>query len=182
MEPFDPKSFQKLLADWPGVAIEFLNRYYFKRLVHRSYSRTGNRRASEDIAQEIISYVWEHRARLSALENFEIEPYLYMLARRKSISWYRKTNGVIFEPLSFDPEDVESAESELIRREEAIELWRTLRILTTRERECMLLRFMEEWPYKRIAEALGISIKAVERNLTSGKKRLQKYVLVRSNL
>ncbi len=63
----------------------------------------------------------------------------------------------------------------MISAEEAEVLWRVLASLPVREKQCIVMRYFQEMGYEEIALNLGVTVKAVERSMTSARKRLRKY-------
>ncbi|MEK6237281.1 MAG: sigma-70 family RNA polymerase sigma factor, partial [Planctomycetales bacterium] len=48
--------------------------------------------------------------------------------------------------------------------------------LARRDREILLLKYTEDWSYRRLAEQLGISVSAVEARLHRARKRLREQL------
>lgn len=66
------------------------------------------------------------------------------------------------------PEDVSSAESEILLREEQHEVLRALRQLPTRQREALVLRYWLDLREADIAQAMGISAGSVKVHTSRG--------------
>ena len=174
--------FRKLLFSYPGKAIQFLYDLYYHSLINISERLTHNRKASEDIVQETFIHVWEKHELLSQQHDSSIQYYLVRVVKNKSISFYKKDmrliesrkkylHGSTFNPVEY------SAEANIIALEVHKEIRRVISTFPRRERECFLMSVEEEMTNKQTAERLGISVKAVERSLTSANKRLKRYWL-----
>ena len=175
-------NFRKLLFSYPGKAVQFLYDLYYHGLVNISERLTHNHKASEDIVQETFVHVWERHQWLGQHHGKSIQHYLVRVVRYKSISLYKKNlrliesrtkylNGNSFNRVEY------SAETNIITQEIHKEIRRIISTFPQREKECFLLSVDDEMTNKQIAEHFKISVKAVERSLTSANKRLKKYWL-----
>lgn len=72
------------------------------------------------------------------------------------------------------PEDMSSAESEILLREEQQEVLRALRQLPTRQREALVFRYWLDLSEADIAEAMGISAGSVKVHTSRGMVSLNK--------
>jgi RNA polymerase sigma-70 factor (ECF subfamily) len=89
------------------------------------------------------------------------------LRRRKLVGWTR------FDPSEHDrPSSQETPERALERKEVRGVVRRALAKLPDRQRQAILLRQYEEMSYREIAEAMGVSIPAVESLLQRAMKAL----------
>jgi RNA polymerase sigma factor (sigma-70 family) len=124
-------------------------------------------RYGHDIAAELVSdvaaYAWEHRERLSAMDN----PigYLYRVAQSKSRR-YSRWNALRSAPA---------------RRSEAqpfpdVELQRHLDALPVKQRMCVVVIHGFDWSYEETAATLGLSVPAVRNQLHRGMKTLRMRV------
>lgn len=176
----DNKRFRKLLLAWPEKAIAFLYDSYYKSLLSIAESRTGDRKASEDIVQETFALVWQNRKWLGQQHNKSIQNYLFKVVKNKSISFYRKKvkkdsdrmkylDGCVNDPIE------NPAEANIILTERGNSIKLIISGFPRRERECLVMRFHQDMSIEGIAQQLNISKKAVERSLTSARKRLKKY-------
>lgn len=176
----DNKRFRKLLLAWPEKAIAFLYDSYYESLIVIAEKRTGDRKASEDIVQETFTLIWQNRNWLGQQHKKSIQNYLFKVVKNKSISFYRKKvkkdadrmkylNGCAIDPIE------NPAEANIILTERGNSIDLIISGFPRRERECLIMRFHKEMAIEEIAKQLNISKKAVERSLTSARKRLKKY-------
>jgi len=170
------ENFRKLLNDWPEKAVETLFDYFYAKLVSVSLRRTQDREAAEDIVQEAFAYIWQ-KHKIIARENINIEPYLMTIVRNKSVTWIeqsiraRSETVLYFNTVSFIEEPDEEL---LIIAEKKKLIWKIICEFPRRERQCLILKFYQGMPGAEIARTLEISIKSVERSLTSAYKRFRK--------
>jgi RNA polymerase sigma factor (sigma-70 family) len=178
----DNERFRKLLFSYPGKAIEFLYQFYYHRLLNISNRLTQNKKVSEDIVQEAFVLVWEKHKELGQHHEKSIEHYLVRVVKNMSITYYKKNyrlqesqikymNGNRFVSIEH------SVEINVIEAEIYHELRNTIASFPKRERECLFMKIDDEMNNDQIAASLKVSVKAVERSLTSARKRLRMYWL-----
>jgi RNA polymerase sigma-70 factor (ECF subfamily) len=136
--------------------------------ISNSYCRNAGDR--EDLMQEMVYQLWRSGQRFDETQKFST--WMYRIALNVAISFYRKTNrsGVI---LALDAEAHFADEPANEVLEERIEvLQRFVRELNELDKALMIL-YLEERPYKEIAEILGISESNVATKLSRIKGRLK---------
>lgn len=179
LAPIDNDRFRNLLLSWPGKAVGLLYELYSESLISISERITCDRKASEDIVQETLTLVWENHKLLGQQRDQPIQQYLIRVVKYKSISFYRKKTRIEASKIKYfnghAHNHIESIEAGIISTEKGNSIRLILSTFPRRERECMLLRLDQEMSIGEIASQLNISKKAVERSLTSAKKRLRKY-------
>lgn len=175
----DNERFRKLLRAYPSKAIELLYSLYGKSLLNLAKKWTSNPEAAADIVQETFLYVWKNSQRLAEFHDRSIEHYLVKIVKNKSITFFnhsKKLEGVktqwwVDQTLSIGDK---GTESKLIENEIILEIRQMIATFPERERQCLLMKIDGELTTAQIAAALKVSPKAVERSLTSARKRLRK--------
>jgi RNA polymerase sigma factor (sigma-70 family) len=179
-DSIDEERLRKILFSIPEKAIRLLYNLYGPSLVNISEGFTHNRKASEDIVQETFVHVWRNHEWLGRQRYKSIVHYLVKVVKNKSITFYKKEMRLAllrskyihdhhFSQFHF------SGETDIISREVYSEFRQLIATFPLRERQCFLMRLDDEMTNKQIAEYFMISVKAVERSLTSAKKRLKKH-------
>jgi len=186
-DQIDNEIFRKILLSYPAKAIEFLYRYYYHSLVSISRSLTHNWRISEDIVQELFVHVWEKHKWLGQHHDKSIRHYLVRVVKNMSITYYKKNFAMEVNKLRYlngnrVPSVEKSIETNLIESEIYKELREVVAEFPKRERECLLMKIDDEMSINEIALSLNVTRKAVERSLTSARKRLQKYWTSRKSI
>jgi len=175
----DNDRFRNLLLSWPEKAITFLYESYYDRLIRISERLTFDRKASEDIVQETFTLVWEQHKLLGQQRGQPLQHFLVRVVKNKSISFYRNKARTDAGRLKYlngnENRHIDSIEAGIISTEKDDSIRLIISTFPRRERECLLLRLDQEMSMAEIARQLNVSKKAVERSLTSGKKRLRKY-------
>ncbi len=173
----DNEHFRALLRASPAEAIDRLYRRSFNGLVGYSQSLTQNRQASLDIVQEAFIHIWQNREELSEPNSQSIQAYLVRFVKLKSMTEY--TQRVRHEELLRLASPValngHSVETEIIRDEIRAELRNVIASFPPKEQECLFMKLDREMTAAQIAAELNVTVKAVEKNLTSGNKRLRTY-------
>jgi RNA polymerase sigma-70 factor (ECF subfamily) len=181
-EAFDNDRFRKLLLKLPVKAIELLYDHYYDSLLLLARNLTKDEIASKDVVQDTFTHIWEMREQLSKSHERSIEHYLVRVVKYKSITYYHQLKREIVEKRKLVnghefSRTEKSIEEKIIRQEVVQQVRELISSFPNRERECLLMRLEDEMQYSQIAEKLGITQKAVERNLTSAYKRLREHWL-----
>lgn len=172
--------FRKILYAYPTKAIEILYNLHGKSLLSLAKKWTQNQEAAEDIVQETFLYVWTNNQRLAKHHERSIEHYLVKIVKNKAITLYKQSKKRDSEQMEWMYDHMNStyqntAENNLIEREIIKEIRLAIDAFPKRERQCLLMKIESELTTAQIASELGVSPKAVERSLTSARKRLRVY-------
>lgn len=187
VEKFDNERFRKLLRAYPAKAIEILHQRFQTKLYSIAFYFTRDRQASEDIVQETFMHVWENYLTLSEPYQVGIEFYLIRVTRNKAINQYHKATKLALkiskyykhqQSLKHTGNDIEQ---DIILKELSAEIRSLIQSFPMRERQCLEFKVDEGLSNLEIAKRLNVSLKAVERSITSANKRLRRYGLQSKN-
>lgn len=145
-------------------------------------ARLGDRQSVDEVMQEVALAAISQRAPISDVS--KIGPWLHRLAiryvllhrrkcgraRRLTERYANRTTGGD-EQLGGDPLDW------LIRDERIARIRSALDLMPARETEILMLKYVERWSYRELAEHLGISVSAVEARLHRGRCRLREQLV-----
>lgn len=178
---FNDQQLRKLLLSLPRKAMEILYDEYYHILVSIAFGLTHDEEASEDIVQDTFVHVWLNAKKLGQYHERSIQHYLVRVVRNKAVSYYKERlyiNKQMIKYLNGRPFDpfVNSLETQLIRVEMTEEIRALIARFPRREYQCLTMRIDGEMDNKEISARLKISVKAVERSITSAKKRLRKHL------
>jgi len=172
------EDFKNLLLSWPEKAMVHLYRYYYKRLARSSARRTRSLKVSEEIVQDTFLFVYRNHRRLGKDESLDIGPYLYGIVDKKSIDYYNlaaELNAKRHKYYIDNHQELEADDDELsISVETSVAIWQLIDTFPNKERECLVLKFLEGMTVDEIAQKLNVTGKAVERSITSAYKRFRK--------
>ncbi len=176
----DNQQFRKLLQAYPAKAIEMLYDYYAHILKSQALYLTQDDVAAEDIVQETFVAIWENHKQLGQLHEKSIEHYLARIVRNKAVDYFRQKMMLNVVPtIKRNGESIEipekSFEVSYIEKEVIQNIRALLEDFPKREKECLLMRMDDEKSVQEIADLLKVTTKAVERSLTSARKRLRRY-------
>ena len=144
---------------------------------------------AKDIAQDAFVHILENHKKLSKHHKSSIENYLVRLVKFKSILYYK---GYYKEDRKLDekklrlfyfygmPDHHTPIETEIIASEIRDEIRELIKRLPRSERECLTMRIEKEMNIDEIAVHQGVKRGAVERSLTSAKKRLRQWWLAKN--
>ncbi len=145
-------------------------RYYRQLCLYAAHYLKGDIAASEDIVQDCFVKLWQQEAKRDITDK---RAFLYSTVRNACIDTLRRQHP---EMTSIDPSDLEeiiSDEEAIDRSEQEAKVWETIDALPDRCREVFLMAKRDGMTYNEIAEALNISVKTVEHQISKAMKKLR---------
>ena len=134
---------------------------------------TRNQDLAEDAVQEALMSAWDKRRQFQ--HTARLETWIHRIAVNAALQLLRKQRPGVFEPLETDvaddsgqPETAAQHERDLDR-----ELQTAFRGLSEIERVCFVLKHLEQWRLKEIAEELDVKIDTVKQALFRAVKKLR---------
>lgn len=146
-------------------AFDAIFREWYAPLVRLSFGLLRDKAAAEDVVQDVMLELWRRREEL-ALET-SAKAYLYRSTRNRSLNHLRhaKVQREKAPYIALDDERPASAPTELIAEEIDAAVKEAVASLPPRTREVFEMSRVHGLKYSEIAEALEISVKAVEGNM-----------------
>lgn len=133
---------------------------------------TRNQHLAEDAVQEALLAAWNKRHQFQ--HTARLETWIHRIAVNSALQLLRKNRPGVFEPLEIDiADDSESPENAQQDYELNNELSDALKVLSEIERVCFVLKHLEQWRLKEIADELDIKIDTVKQALFRGVKKLR---------
>jgi RNA polymerase sigma factor (sigma-70 family) len=175
----DPERFRLLLRSHPESAINLLVKHYWSTLIKISRNFTNDIESARDIVQETFAHVWEKHKSLSESHEKTIDNYLVQVVRYKSITHFKKNIRLSDLKQSYLRDTAASedgAEAHIIKDEVVAAIRAIIATFPGRERQCLELKIDRELTNAEIARELNVTVKAVERTITSAYKRLRKHI------
>ena len=140
-------------------------------------ARLGERQGVDEVMQEVGLAAVRQKAPLQ--DPTKVAPWLYRLAVTQSLLYRRKLGRKrklvdrYVEQVRIGDEPTGDALEWLISDERRDLIRTALKQLAPRDAEILLLKYVEDWNYGRIAERLGISHSAVETRLHRARARMR---------
>jgi RNA polymerase sigma-70 factor (family 1) len=145
---------------------------YYEYLRNYLYYLSGDITLSEDIAQDVFLKLWERQEQIR-IET--VKPLLFTIARnlyfnhhKRSVIEFRFTNTYVSRV------EKESPDYLLEMKEFDKKLQRVISNLPEKCRTYYLLNRIDDMKYTEIAESMGVSVKAVEKQISKAMKILKK--------
>lgn len=133
---------------------------------------TRNPEFAEDAVQEALLAAWDKRYQFHG--DARLETWIHRIAVNAALQLMRRNRPGIFEPLSSEPtDDGNSPEDDLAHHDVGNTLGSALRHLTEIERVCFVLKHLEQWRLKEIADELGTNENGVKQALFRGVNKLR---------
>ena len=139
-----------------------------------SYSSTGDRGLSEDVAQETFIAAWSQLDRLR--DAVRLRPWLCGIARNLARNARKRTWREQVTEIGEPPASDASPFDDAARGEVEQVVRAALEKVPPRYREILVLYYRENQPIREIADTIGISEAAVMQRLTRGRRYLAQSV------
>lgn len=163
-------------------ALKKIYKLYGSRIFFFINSYTHNREISEELVQDVFIKLWNYKENLESTKT--VTSFIYTIAKNHAIDFIRKNRVKIYSIDSVNERDYSEGnlgEVKLIYDEEEKLIKEAIEHLSPRKREVFELHRIEKLTYKQIAEQLGITVSAVEKNISSALKEIQQYIVKKSS-
>jgi len=131
---------------------------------------------AEEIVSDVFLELWQNKGKAEDIQN--LKAWLVTVAHNKTISHLRKKECqariVSWDEMEYFvmPSDWQTADEQIISREEMEKINRIIKSLSPRCRQCFVLAKEEEMPYKEIANLLGLSVNTVNNHIANALKQI----------
>lgn len=163
-----------MLGTGDHSAFETLYRRYSPMMYKAAFAVLNNRQASSDLVQEIFIWLWEKRMSLS-IET--IQPYLRTAVKFKVANLIRsgKIRDSFFEELARRNTGTTNDAADLVEvKHLKMVIQQAIDSLPPQSRKIFLLKREQQYTNKEIAAQLGITVKAVEKQMTISLRMIRK--------
>lgn len=147
---------------------------YYRHVRNFLYYKTSQVELSEDLAQDAFVRLWETRHKV---DKFSVKAYLFTIANNMAINKLKKKQ-LKFKFLKYQEErkNIQTPEYLMEMEEFDLKLQAALAKLPDGAREVFLMNRIDGLKYREIAEMLGLSIKAVEKRMSTALSVLRKEI------
>jgi RNA polymerase sigma factor (sigma-70 family) len=144
----------------PGAFEAIVDRYE-GRLLGFCRQMLGSTEDAEDVLQEV--FVNAYKAMLADEREINLRPWLYRIARNRSLNHLRKPTADAQESMDMVPEvEAASTAEKVHNREEFRQLLTDVKKLPETQRSALLLREMDSLSYEEIAAAMDTTVPSVK--------------------
>lgn len=152
-------------------ALNIIVERYYDDIYRFCLYLTGEESDSYDITQETFLRFMKY---IAAYKDKNLKGYLLMIARNLCNTYFHQRK------MTEDIETVEVSEENTQMRlvEDKLLLWKLLQRLPTEQREIVVLRIYEEFPFKDIAKMLGTNTSTVKSRYRLGIAHMRKWLEV----
>ena len=164
-----------LSGQWDETALTTLYNKYYKAMALLAFRIVGKEQVAEDVAQEVITKLWQQRVEL--LDEAKVRAWLYTSVRNLSIDRLRRTHlsTVSMGDVHMEHHEYqlsENSEEPFFTEEVYRQLFEAIDELPPQQRQ-IFLHNMEGRRIKDIAEIMGISVNTVKTQRQRGIKTLR---------
>jgi RNA polymerase sigma-70 factor (ECF subfamily) len=162
--------------DMSKIAAEFTATYdlYADALFRFAYFAVHDREVAKDLVADTFAKVWEYLSKGNAVEN--IRALCYRTLRNLIVDHWRKHKSMSLDTLLEAGYEPIGADGRIEEEEKAdyVALRRAIAALPASYQEVILLRYVEGYSPKEIAELLGITPSLVSVRIFRGQRLLAK--------
>lgn len=145
---------------------------HFEYIKNYLYYLSGDISLTEDLTQDVFLQLWEKR---DQVKDETIRPFLFTIARNSYLKNYRRKKiDLKFKSTYFEHIEHESPEFVLEVKEVDVKLQKTISSMTEKCRVVFLMNRLDDMTYSQIAESLGVSVKAIEKQMSKALAVLRK--------
>jgi RNA polymerase sigma-70 factor (ECF subfamily) len=154
-------------------AFGMLVRRHSERFYHVAYRYTAHREEAEDIVQAAFLKLWERPGLWDGAGGAKFTTWFYRIVANLCLDAAKRKKPLPYAE-GFDPEDErERQDEEAVSSERRRALERELAALPERQRTALDLCFYEGVGNREAADAMGVSLKALESLLMRAKAQLR---------
>lgn len=148
---------------------------YSDALFRHSLFRVSDRQVAIDLVQDAFTKTWMQIAKGETIERFQ--PYLYHVLNNLIIDYYRKKKSVSLDALAedgFDP--AMSGDEDIVEEAEQHHMMKFFDQLPERDREVVVMRYIDGLQVKQIASVLNETENGVSVRLHRAVKKLKSLI------
>jgi RNA polymerase sigma-70 factor, ECF subfamily len=176
-ETMSDENLLDFIAAQDTKAFTILVERYHRRFTQMTYRWVLNQEDAQELVQEAFLKLWTGKASYKRDAKARFTTWFYTILYRQAVDRLRARSShfvPLNEQMSEHIEDAQaSTEETLANRQTQLQLQQQLMQLSPSQRAAIQLFYFEELKQKDIASILGISVKALESQLTRAKAQLR---------
>lgn len=176
-EEFDPElPVIEAMRDGDAYAFEEFLRRHHRWVRGIVYGVLGQRGEIEDVAQQVWTSIWQRISELREVKRWK--PWMYRIARNTALDAgrARKRRAEQMRSLSLKAAAEDGKDSQvdpLFAAEQHAEVLEAIQSLPVLYREPFVLKHVNGWSYKEIADAMDMPVDSVETRLVRARRFLR---------
>jgi RNA polymerase sigma-70 factor (family 1) len=148
---------------------------HYQSLRNYLFYLSGDTGWSDDAVQQVFLVVWEKR---NSLREGNLQPFLFKVARNLFLKEKRRERVMLrFDSLYNESDGVFTPEEIFLDRESDSRLQKAMSELPEKCRTVFLMSRIDEMTNQQLANAMGISVKAIEKHITKALKLLRRQLV-----
>jgi RNA polymerase sigma-70 factor (ECF subfamily) len=170
-----------------AASFEAIYERYGARVLNLAYRMTGNEEVARDLAQDVWVRVFERLNTFEArsdlftwIYRITVNHALNHMKRERRVRWLDlldRSVGEVLREEDVDPayrerREAPRADARLEADERAVRLWQAIQSLNPKYRVPLVLFHYEELSYQQVADAMGLSMAAVEARIHRARRKL----------
>lgn len=158
-------------------AFEIIYRRHGDKLFRSAYFRVGNKERAEEITSDALFLLWKKRKTIFLDESASLYPWLFATTRNICLAANRKNakensaNTKVSEQIL---QQLEFVTNELHQNPDESQVIEALNLLNPADRDVIILRIIDGYSHREIAEILDINQPAARTRLSRGLRHLEK--------
>lgn len=169
----------KLLQEGDSLSFEILFQQYYAKFYSFALHLIKNSHEAEDIVQNVFMKVWINRSRLHPSQS--IHNYIYVLTKHEVLNHIRdrKMYTQVERLIMSDSAVAAVDDNQFQLRELDVRIRRFIASMPEQRRKVFIMSRYKGMGNKAIAEALGISVRTVDRHINIALTSLKKEFLMK---
>jgi RNA polymerase sigma-70 factor (ECF subfamily) len=141
----------------------------------RSYLRNDTQ--AEDIVQDVFLKLWDKRKELEKVQN--IEAWSMKMTKNRVLDHIRSDRNYSADEVDMKIYEHNNESPDIIyeRYETQTDVRKMIELLPEKQKEVIILREIEGYPYQKIGEIMGIDLNLVKVTLFRARENLRKKIL-----
>jgi len=134
-----------------------------------------NKEDAEDAVHQAFVHLADHFEKAAAVPKEEMKAFIIVITRNAAINLYRKNKRDAEHFTTLD-DDSKPVETDFFEQSDYEMLVQTIKMLPTKYKDVLFLRFVQDLSAKETADLIGISAETVRKRTERAKKMLKRLL------